>query len=200
MLNTGQSCIAAKRFIIHKNIKNEFINNIINILNDMKLDDPSNINTQIRPLARKDILNDIEYQLYDAINKGATVCYKMKNIPKNGYFFAPTIIDNVTSNMDLYHNETFGPLFTIFSYDNEKEAIKIANDTRYGLGGSIWTKNIENGEKMAQQIYTGAVFINEMTKSDPRLPFGGVGISGFGRELGSYGIKEFVNIKTIYIN
>ncbi len=200
MLNTGQSCIAAKRFIVHKNIKNEFINNIITILNNMRLDDPSNTKTQIGPLARKDILNDIENQLHDAINKGATVCYKMKNIPKNGYFFAPTIIDNVKSNMDIYNKETFGPLFAIFSYDNEKEAIKIANDTKYGLGGSIWTKNIENGEKMAQQIYTGAVFINEMTKSDPRLPFGGVGISGFGRELGSYGIKEFVNIKTIYIN
>ena len=102
--------------------------------------------------------------------------------------------------MDIYHNETFGPLFTIFSYDTEKEAIKIANDTKYGLGASIWTENIENGERMAQQIYTGSVFINEMTKSDPRLPFGGVGISGFGRELGSYGIKEFLNIKTIYIN
>ena len=200
LLNAGQSCIAAKRFIVHKDVKEQFINNITDILNTMKLDDPSNIETQIGPLARKDILNDIENQTNDAINKGATLRYQMKNIPKNGYFFAPSIIENINSSMDIYYNETFGPLFTIFTYSNDKEAISIANDTKYGLGGSIWSQNIKNAEKMAHQIYTGAVFINEMTKSDPRLPFGGVGMSGFGRELGSYGIKEFVNIKTIYIN
>ena len=124
----------------------------------------------------------------------------MSDVPSNGYFFPPSIVDDVNPSMNIYYNETFGPLFTIFSYTDENEAINIANDTKYGLGGSIWSQNIEKAEKMAHQIYTGAVFINEMTKSDPRLPFGGVGISGFGRELGSYGIKEFVNIKTIYIN
>ncbi len=200
MLNTGQSCIAAKRFILHKNIKKQFLKKVIDILNNMNLDNPTDPNTQIGPLARKDILDDINNQLKDAIDKGAKLCYQMKNIPKHGYFFPPSIVENIDSSMDIYHNETFGPLFTILTYTDEQEAIKIANDTKYGLGGSIWSKNIENAEKMAHQIYTGAVFINEFTKSDPRLPFGGVGISGFGRELGSYGIKEFVNVKTIYIN
>jgi succinate-semialdehyde dehydrogenase / glutarate-semialdehyde dehydrogenase len=200
MLNNGQSCIAAKRFIIHKNIKKEFIRNIIDILDDMNLGNPNNNKTQIGPLARKDILEDLQTQVNDAINKGATLCYQMKNIPNKGYFFAPTIIDNINADMNIYHNETFGPLFTIIPYSTESEAIKIANDTNYGLGGSIWSSDTENAEKMGHKIYTGAIFINEITKSDPRLPFGGVGISGFGRELGSYGIKEFVNIKTIYIN
>ena len=200
MLNTGQSCIAAKRFIVHKNIKKQFLKNIIDILDNMHLDNPIDPKTQIGPLARKDILDDINNQLKDAIDKGAKLCYQMKNIPKHGYFFAPSIVENIDSSMDIYHNETFGPLFTILTYTEEQEAIKIANDTKYGLGGSIWSKNTKNAEKMAHQIYTGAVFINEFTKSDPRLPFGGVGISGFGRELGPYGIKEFVNVKTIYIN
>ena len=200
MLNAGQSCIAAKRFIVHKDIKEDFINNIIKILDNMKLDDPSNTTTQIGPLARKDILSDLKIQLEDALKKGAKLRYQMSDVPSNGYFFPPSIVDDVNPSMDIYYNETFGPLFTIFSYTDEKEAINIANDTKYGLGGSIWSQNIKNAEKMAHQIYTGAIFINEMTKSDPRLPFGGVGISGFGRELGSYGVKEFVNIKTIYID
>ena len=200
MLNAGQSCIAAKRFIVHKDIKEDFINNIIKILDNMKLDDPSDTRTQIGPLARKDILSDLKIQLEDALKKGAKLRYQMSDVPSNGYFFPPSIVDDVNPSMDIYYNETFGPLFTIFSYTDEKEAINIANDTKYGLGGSIWSQNIKNAEKMAHQIYTGAIFINEMTKSDPRLPFGGVGISGFGRELGSYGVKEFVNIKTIYID
>ena len=200
MLNAGQSCIAAKRFIVHKDIKEDFINNIIKILDNMKLDNPSHTETQIGPLARIDILSDLTNQLNDALNKGAKLRYQMSDLPSNGYFFPPSIVDDVKPSMNIYYNETFGPLFTIFSYTDENEAINIANDTKYGLGGSIWSQNIEKAEKMAHQIYTGAVFINEMTKSDPRLPFGGVGISGFGRELGSYGIKEFVNIKTIYID
>ena len=124
----------------------------------------------------------------------------MKNLPKNGYVFAPSILDNINSSREIYNCETFGPLFSIFSYHNDNDAINIANDTKYGLGGSIWSKDIKKAEKMAHRINTGAIFINEMTKSDPRLPFGGIGISGYGRELGSYGIKEFVNIKTIYID
>jgi len=200
MLNTGQSCIAAKRFIVHKNIKNKFIQNIISILEKMELGDPSDSKIQIGPLARKDILNDINEQLKDALIKGANLCYQMKNIPSNGYFFAPCIVDSITSEMNIYHNETFGPLFSIFEYEDIEEAISLANDTKYGLGGSIWSKNTNKAQDIAKKLYTGSVFINEMTKSDPRLPFGGVGISGFGRELGTYGIKEFVNIKTIYVD
>ena len=200
MLNTGQSCIAAKRFIVHEEIKDEFIKNIINILNQMNIDDPTSMNTQIGPLARKDILQDLQNQMKDAIKKGAKICYQKKMKHKKGYFFSPVIIDNIDSSMKVYNNETFGPLFTIFSFKKNEEAVKIANDTQYGLGGSIWSENIENAKQIGESINTGAIFINEITKSDPRLPFGGIGISGYGRELGSYGIKEFVNIKTVYIN
>lgn len=200
MLNAGQSCIAAKRFIVHEEIKDEFINNIINILEQMKIDNPVNVNTQIGPLARKDILQDLQNQIKDAIKKGAKILYQKKKKYKKGYFFSPVIIDNIDSSMKVYNNETFGPLFTIFSFKKNEEAVKIANDTQYGLGGSIWSKNTEKAKQIGASINTGAIFINEMTKSDPRLPFGGIGISGYGRELGSYGIKEFVNIKTVYIN
>ena len=124
----------------------------------------------------------------------------MKNIPKNGYFFTPCVIENIDSSMQVYKCETFGPLFTIYTFKKQNDAIKLANDTLYGLGGSVWSKDIKNAENLAKEIYTGAVFINEITKSDPRLPFGGVGLSGIGRELGTYGIKEFINVKTIYIN
>ncbi len=200
MLNTGQSCIAAKRFIIHKNVKNKFVNRLVHHLSSMKIGDPMLKETQIGPLARKDLLNQLNLIFDDAIDKGAKIIYQMNNIPKNGYFFRPSIIENINSSMKAYNCETFGPLFSIYTFQEESEAINLANDTYYGLGGSIWSKNLENAEKLAKKIYTGAVFINEMTKSDPRLPFGGVGLSGIGRELGTYGIKEFINVKTIYID
>lgn len=200
MLNTGQSCIAAKRFIVHENIKDEFVNYLIKNLKLMAVGDPMLKDTQIGPLARKDLLNQLNQLFEDAIDKGAKIIYKMKNIPKNGYFFAPCVIENIDSSMQIYKCETFGPLFSIYTFKKQNDAIKLANDTLYGLGGSVWSKDIKNAENLAKEIYTGAVFINEITKSDPRLPFGGVGLSGIGRELGTYGIKEFINVKTIYIN
>ena len=200
MLNTGQSCIAAKRFIIHKNVKNKFVNRLVYHLSSMKIGDPMLKETQIGPLARKDSLNQLNLIFDDAIDKGAKIIYQMNDIPKNGYFFRPSIIENINSSMKAYNCETFGPLFSIYTFQEESEAINLANDTSYGLGGSIWSKNLENAEKLAKKLYTGSVFINEMTKSDPRLPFGGVGLSGIGRELGTYGIKEFINVKTIYID
>ena len=200
MLNTGQSCIAAKRFIVHKNIKNKFINCVIHHLSSMKIGNPILKETQIGPLARKDLLNQLNLIFDDAIDKGAKIIYQMNDMPKNGYFFRPSIIENINSSMTAYDCETFGPLFSIYTFQEESEAINLANDTPYGLGGSVWSKNLKNAEKLAKKIYTGAVFVNEMTKSDPRLPFGGVGLSGIGRELGTYGIKEFINVKTIYID
>ena len=200
MLNTGQSCIAAKRFIVHENIKDEFVNYLIKNLKSMVVGDPMLKDTQIGPLARIDLLNQLNQLFEDAIDKGAKIIYKMKNIPKNGYFFSPCVIENIDSSMLVYKCETFGPLFSIYTFKKQNDAIKLANDTLYGLGGSVWSKDIKNAENIAKEIYTGAVFINEITKSDPRLPFGGVGLSGIGRELGTYGIKEFINVKTIYIN
>ena len=119
---------------------------------------------------------------------------------KKDCFYYPTLLVDVDETMDVFNYETFGPIFSVVKINNAEEAIEISNNSIYGLGGSVWTSDLKKGKKIASKIESGAVFINDMTKSDPRLPFGGVGISGFGRELGPYGIKEFINVKTIYIN
>lgn len=198
MLNNGQSCIAAKRFILEREIAPKFINLIKEELEKWKIGDPMQEDTKIGPLARKDLLVDLEVQLEDAINKGAELIVGGKAIEGEGFYFEPTIIQNLSPDMRIYREETFGPIFSIFVVKNEEEAIALANDNDFGLGGSLWT-NTERGIKLARRIESGAVFVNGMTKSDPRLPFGGIKKSGFGRELSHYGIKEFVNMKTIWV-
>lgn len=199
-INTGQSCIAAKRFIIEKSVYAEFEKKIIEHFKTLKMGDPLDPNVNIGPLAKKEIRDDLDRQVQDAISKDAKVLAGGKSVTGKGYFFEPTLLTNITPDMAVYGEETFGPVMSLFAVDNADEAIRLANNSEFGLGASIWTKNIELAEKMAAQIESGAVFINGMVKSDPRLPFGGVKKSGFGRELGSYGIKEFVNIKTVVIN
>lgn len=199
LLNNGQSCIAAKRFILHKNIADNFIELIMEEIKSWSIGDPLNEKTKIGPLARPDLLTDIEVQISDAIEKGAKLIIGGKAINGKGNYFQPTVIKNISPEMKLYTEETFGPVFSLFVVNNEEEAIQLANNSEFGLGGSIWTQDIEKGIELARQIETGAMFINGMTKSDPRLPFGGVKKSGFGRELSHYGIKEFVNIKTIWV-
>ena len=199
MLNNGQSCIAAKRFILHKNIADEYLDLIIQELENWNIGDPLKKETKLGPLARPDLLDDLQVQINDALEKGATLVDGAKAIEGKGYFFEPTIIKDITPEMKVYSEETFGPVFSIFIADNTEEAVQMANNSKFGLGGSIWTKNIENGINIARRIESGAMFINGMTKSDPRLPFGGIKKSGFGRELSHYGIREFVNIKTIWV-
>lgn len=199
MLNNGQSCIAAKRFILEMDIAEEFMQLLKDELLKWKIGDPMKEETQIGPLARRDLMDDLEAQINDAIKKGAKLVVGGNPIPGDGNYFEPTIIRDIKPNMKIYSQETFGPVFSIFVVKNEVEAIIMANDSDFGLGGSLWTNDLEKGKDLARQVESGAVFVNGMTKSDPRLPFGGIKKSGFGRELSHYGIKEFVNMKTIWI-
>lgn len=199
MLNNGQSCIAAKRFILHKEIADDYMALIIKELDRWKLGDPLAEDVKVGPLARPDLLNDLQIQIEDALAKGATIIKGGKAIKGEGNFFEATIISDLTPQMRIYTEETFGPVFAIYIVANSEEAIQLANDSDFGLGASLWTEDFEKGAKLARRIESGAVFVNGMTKSDPRLPFGGIKKSGFGRELSHYGIKEFVNIKTIWV-
>ena len=196
-LNTGQSCIAAKRFLVHKDIYKDFITKIEKYIKKLVIGNPLNQSTNIGPLAKEKFAEELDDLVQASIAKGAK-CLLGGN--KNKAFYEPTLLIDVTESMDVFKCETFGPVFCISKISNVEEAINIANNSEYGLGGSIWTNNIDLGKNMATQIETGAVFINDMTKSDPRLPFGGVKKSGYGIELSKYGIREFVNMKTIAIN
>jgi len=198
MLNGGQVCISAKRFIVEAGIYDQFVEEQKSLLENLRLGNPSLEETDMGPMAREDLLVNIERQVGKSVKMGAKIIIGGKRI-KNTWFFEPTLITNVTKNMPVYHEETFGPVSVMIKAQNAEVAVRIANDTSMGLGASIWTQNLGLAEKMAARIEAGAVFINGMTKSDPRLPFGGTKQSGFGRELGSYGIKEFVNIKTVWV-
>ena len=200
MLNNGQSCIAAKRFIVHENIYDEFVSGLQQSIESLAIGDPMSEETQVGPLAREDILNKIINQVNNSIELGATLICGGSKIEEKGYYYSPTILTNIKKGMPVYNEETFGPVFSIFKFNNIDDMIELANDTDFGLGGSIWSADTENALSIARRIETGAVFINDFTKSDPRLPFGGVKNSGYGRELSEFGIKEFVNIKTIAIN
>ncbi len=199
MLNAGQVCISAKRFIVEEGIADDFTEQQKNILENMIVGDPMKENTQMGPLAQKNLLDTIDTQIQQSIKMGAELITGGKRINSEGFFYQPTLLTNVKKGMPVVDEETFGPVSVIIRVKNTEEAIKIANDTMYGLGASIWTKDIKKGEEIARKIEAGVVFVNGMTKSDPRLPFGGIKKSGYGRELSSYGIKEFLNIKTIWI-
>jgi len=199
MLNQGQSCIAAKRFIVHEAIADEFVEKLKLAFTRLQVGDPLESATSVGPLARPDLVDEIEKQVNESVAAGATLISGGHRINQQGYYFEPTILTNVQPGMSVYSEETFGPVVAVIKVKDEDEAIRVANDTDFGLGGCVWTKNLERGERIARRVETGAMFVNGMTKSDPRLPFGGIKKSGFGRELGTYGIKEFVNIKTIWI-
>jgi succinate-semialdehyde dehydrogenase / glutarate-semialdehyde dehydrogenase len=199
MINQGQSCIAAKRFIVVESRLKEFEDKIKSAMQTLKTGDPLDPETQVGPMARKDLVDDIERQVQQSIEMGARLVLGGKRIERTGYYFMPTILANIIKGMPVCDQETFGPVVAIISVKNEEEAISVANDSQFGLGGSVWTQDLKRGESVARKINTGAVFVNGLTKSDPRLPFGGIKKSGYGRELSGYGIKEFVNIKTIWI-
>lgn len=200
MINTGQSCIAAKRFIIEKKIADEFTTEVGHAFNSLKLGDPMDETTTVGPLAKQELRTALEKQLEDATSKGAHILIGGKKQIGKGYFFEPTLINHTSKDMAVSTEEVFGPLMAVMVVENKEEALALANQHQYGLGASIWTRNVDLAEEMAGRIDSGFVSINGIVKSDPRLPFGGVKKSGYGRELGSYGIKEFVNIKTIVIN
>ena len=199
MINNGQSCIAAKRFILSKSIHDEFVDKLINSIGALKIGNPMNLSTDVGPLAKNEFLDDILRQIEKSILMGAKLVSGGVKIGESGYYMRPAILTNVTESMPVFNEETFGPVFSIVSCDNIEQMIKVANNSDYGLGGSVWTQNIELGKLIAHQIETGAVFVNAFTKSDPRMPFGGVKKSGYGRELSRYGLLEFCNIKSISI-
>jgi len=199
MLNTGQSCIAAKRFIVVESLAEEFEQQFSRLMSELKVGDPIQESTQVGPMARVDLVDEIHAQVKGSIERGARLLCGGKRPDGPGAFYPPTVLAGVKKGMPVYDEETFGPVAAVISVRDLEAAVAVANDSRFGLGGSVWTRDVEKGEAVARQIETGSMFVNGMTKSDPRLPFGGIKKSGYGRELSSFGIREFVNIKTIWI-
>lgn len=199
MINQGQSCIAAKRFIVMEKIRDEFINRLKQAVEKLVTGDPFDPGTQVGPMARVDLADELDRQVQRSVAMGAMLVSGGKRPDRKGRYYTPTILTGIKKGMPVYHEETFGPVFSIISVNSEEEAIAVANDSDFGLGGSVWTNDVKRGEEFARKVETGAMFVNGLTKSDPRLPFGGIKKSGYGRELAEYGIKEFVNIKTIWI-
>ncbi len=195
--NTGQTCAAAKRFIIHESVSKEFIELFVNGIRALKIGDPFDPNNYIGPLARKDLRDSIEKQLSDAVSKGGKILIGGKKVKAKGYFFEPTAIQ-VSKNSPLATTEeTFGPVASIIIVKDDKDAIEIANSSPYGLGSVVWTNDQKRADQFIQKLKCGIVVVNGMVKSDPRIPFGGIKKSGLGRELGSFGILEFANVKSV---
>lgn len=197
--NCGQSCIAAKRFIVVKEKLEQFCQGILEKIKQIKVGDPAEEETEMGPIAREDLLKNLERQVNESIERGAKLLYGGKRLNREGFFYPPTILTDVKKGMPAYHEELFGPVFAIIAVKNVEEAIEVANDSVFGLGASLWTQNLKLAEELAKKIEAGGVYINERTVSDIQLPFGGIKRSGHGRELSHYGIKEFVNIKTVRI-
>lgn len=198
-MNNGQSCIAAKRFILVDEIADEFESKFVEKMISLVVGDPMDSKTELGPIAREDLLLELDYQVKTSTKQGAKILCGGKRLNREGAFYPATVLSNVQKGMLAYSEELFGPVAIMIRAKDESDAIYIANDTPFGLGASLWTSNTENAKRIAKEIDSGSVFINGMVKSDPRLPFGGTKISGYGRELSHYGIKEFVNIKTVWV-
>ena len=196
-INNGQSCIASKRFIIVKDIANEFIEKFVQKTEKLKVGDPLSENTDLGPIVNASGLKTIDSQVKDSVKEGAEILTGGEQIESKGYFYKPTILKNVSTNMRVAQEEVFGPAAAVMVAEDEMEAVRLANDSQYGLGASIWTQDLDKAENLSRKIRTGIVTVNNFVISDPRVPFGGVKKSGFGRELSRYGMLEFVNIKSI---
>lgn len=197
--NCGQSCICAKRFIVVEEVAEAFESRFAEAVARLRVGDPTRRETQMGPLARGNQRDELERQVRESVRQGASILQR-GNIPGSiGYFYAPTVLVNVRPDMVAFQEETFGPVAAVVRVRDIEQAIAVANASSYGLGGNLWTRDIERGKHLARRIESGSVFINGMTASDPRLPFGGIKHSGYGRELSSFGIREFVNIQTIWV-
>jgi succinate-semialdehyde dehydrogenase/glutarate-semialdehyde dehydrogenase len=197
--NAGQSCIAAKRFIVVDDIADSFLAHFRREAEALKAGDPGDDNTALAPMARGDLRDELHQQVSDSIARGAVPVTGCAPLPGPGYFYAASILDRVAPGMPAYEQELFGPVAAVIRVLDEAEALAVANASRFGLGGSVWTRDTARGERLARQVQAGACFVNGMVKSDPRLPFGGIKASGYGRELSHHGLREFVNAKTIWI-
>lgn len=199
VINNGQSCIAAKRFIVHEQIADKFEKEFVSRMQALKLGDPFDEKTDVGPLATRDAVKDLDADVQKTLHAGAKLLAGGKPVNGPGNFYLPTVLTNIPKDSPAYREEFFGPVASIFRVKNLDEAIAIANDSRFGLGASAWTNDPAEREQLINELEAGMVFINQMVASDPRVPFGGVKASGHGRELGPYGIREFTNIKTVWI-
>lgn len=197
--NTGQSCIAAKRFILIDDIADDYIERFAATAKALKVGDPMREDTQIGPMAREDLRTQLHEQVRDAVAKGARVVTGGEPTSGTGFFYPPTILDGVQPGMRAYSEELFGPAAIVLRARDENHALELANDTRYGLGATVCTRDAKRGEALVRRIQSGLGFVNGMVKSDPRLPFGGVKCSGYGRELAAHGLREFVSAKTVWV-
>ena len=200
LLNSGQSCIAAKRFIVEEPVRAEFEKRLVDRMKSVRCGDPLDEKTEIGPLAREDLRDTLHRQVHRSIEEGARCLLGGKIPVGRGFFYPPTVLTDVRPGMPAFDEETFGPVSAVVSAADEDEAVQLANATHYGLGAAVFTKDTRRGERIAaEELQAGNCFVNEFVISDPRLPFGGIKQSGYGRELSHYGIKEFVNIKTLYV-
>lgn len=197
--NNGQSCVSAKRFVLHEVIAETFKEKLIESFKKQVVGDPFDDKSTMGPLVNTQAVKDLEHLISDAKSKGAQILLEGGKFGSEGNFFAPAIITGITKDMLLYSEEAFGPIASIYVVKSETEAIELANDTRFGLGSAIFTKDITKAQEMAEHINSGCVFINRFTSSHPHLPFGGVNKSGYGRELSEFGIREFVNVKSVFV-
>ncbi|HWP35569.1 MAG TPA: NAD-dependent succinate-semialdehyde dehydrogenase [Thermodesulfobacteriota bacterium] len=198
-INNGQSCIAAKRFIVVEAVADEFERRFVRGMEALKVGDPLDETTDVGPLATPQIVSDLEAQVRRTVEMGARVLTGGRRLPRPGNFYAPTVLTDVPPGSPAYREELFGPVAALFRVRDLDAAIRLANDTTFGLGASAWTTDPAEQARLIEELEAGQVFINGMVASDPRLPFGGVKRSGYGRELGTYGLREFVNVKTVWI-
>jgi len=198
-INNGQSCIAAKRFIVADEIYDEFERRFVEEMKALRVGDPLDPNTDIGPLAMEQIVNEVDEQVKQSLAAGAVVLTGGKRLDRAGNFYEPTVLANVPTNAPVSCEEVFGPVAMLFRVRNIDEAIELANATSFGLGAAAWTNDAGEQARFIDELQAGSIFLNGMVASDPRLPFGGVKNSGYGRELSDFGIREFVNIKTVWI-
>jgi succinate-semialdehyde dehydrogenase/glutarate-semialdehyde dehydrogenase len=199
MQNNGQSCIAAKRFIVEAPVAGDFTERFVQQVEGLTVGDPEDDRTDVGPMARADLRDAVHDQVERAIREGALAATGGHTLDRDGFYYAPTVLTDVEPGTVAFEEEIFGPVASVVVADDTEHAVALANDTRFGLGGSVFTEDREKGEQVARALEVGCAFVNEMTKSDPRLPFGGIKDSGYGRELSRHGIREFVNAKTVWI-
>ena len=200
LINGGQSCIAAKRFIVVEQVYDKFEKLFVERMKGKKMGDPFDENNYLGPQARDDLRDELHIQVTNSIKKGAKLLLGGEIPKRSGAYYPPTVLSEIVPGMPAYDEELFGPVAAVIKVKDEKEGIKIANDTSFGLGAAVFTSDVKRGERIAkEELQAGCCFVNEFVKSDPRLPFGGIKESGYGRELSAFGIKEFVNIKTVYV-
>jgi succinate-semialdehyde dehydrogenase/glutarate-semialdehyde dehydrogenase len=200
IVNSGQSCIAAKRFIVFDDVAEDFERRFTDRIKALRVGDPLDPSTDVGPLSTRDVLNDLAVQVRASVAKGAKLLTGGNVLDRPGNYYEPTVLTNIPKDSPAYNEELFGPVASVFRVRDIDEAIRVANDTSFGLGSSVWTTDAVERERFIDEIEAGQVFVNGMVVSDPRLPFGGIKHSGFGRELSAYGMREFLNIKTVWIN